>query len=95
MLIRCIFEYFLKKRIVLTMNKKMKSFDRFGKRDGKLGNLPKIQRFKFDRASFRSSGGRGVYRLFVIGRRDALVKGRPFYRESRVYIKDALLFVEN
>ena len=51
-----------------------------------MGNLPKIQRFKFERASFRSSGGRGVDpvdRLLVIGRRDALVKGRPCYRESR------------
>ena len=47
--------------------------------------------FKFERASFRSSGERGGYRLLVIGRRDALVKGRPRYsesryRESRVYL---------
>ena len=39
--------------------------------------------FKFERASFRSSGGRGVDRLLVIGRRDALVKERFRYRESR------------
>ena len=39
--------------------------------------------FKFERASFRSSGGRGVDRLLVMGNRDALVKGRPCYRESR------------
>ena len=62
------------------------NFDKFGKRDEKLGNLQKIQRFKFERASFRSSKGRGVDRLLVMGRRDALVKGRPCYRESRVYI---------
>ena len=46
--------------------------------------------FKFERASFRCSGGRGVDRLLVIGRRDALVTERfrywEFrYRESRVY----------
>ena len=46
--------------------------------------------FKFERASFRSGGGRGVDRLLVIGRRDALVterfRYREFrYRESRVY----------
>ena len=40
-------------------------------------------RFKFERASFRSSGGRGVDRLLVMGNRDALVKSRPCYRESR------------
>ena len=51
------------------------NFDKFGKRDEKLGNLQKIQRFKFERASIRSSGGRGVDRLLVMGRRDALVKG--------------------
>ena len=39
--------------------------------------------FKFERASFRSSGGRGVDRLLVIGKRDALVKERFRYRESR------------
>ena len=39
--------------------------------------------FKFERASFRSSGARGVDRLLVIGRRDALVKERFRYRESR------------
>ena len=39
--------------------------------------------FKFKRASFRSSVGRGVDRLLVMGNRDALVKGRPCYRESR------------
>ena len=39
--------------------------------------------FKFERASFRSSGGRGVDRLLVIGGRDALVKERFRYRESR------------
>ena len=39
--------------------------------------------FKFERASFRSNGGRGVDRLLVMGNRDALVKGRPFYRKSR------------
>ena len=83
MLIRCIFEYFQKKIQVLTINKKNGNFDKFGKRDEKLGNLQKIQRFKFERASFRSSGGRGVDRLLVMGRRDALVKGRPSYRESR------------
>ena len=83
MLIRCIFEYFQKKRKVLTMNKKNGNLDKFGKREEILGNLPKIQRFKFERASFRSSGGRGVDRLLVIGSRDALVKGRPCYRESR------------
>ena len=33
--------------------------------------------FKFERGSFRSSGGRGLDRLFVMGNRDALVKGRP------------------
>ena len=33
--------------------------------------------FKFERASFRSSGGIGVDRLLVMGNRDALVKGRP------------------
>ena len=31
--------------------------------------------FKFERASFRSSGGRGVDRLLVMENRDALVKG--------------------
>ena len=39
--------------------------------------------FKFERTSFRSSRGRGVDRLLVIGRRDALVKERFRYRESR------------
>ena len=39
--------------------------------------------FKFERASFRSSGGRGFARLLVIGRGDALVKERFRYRESR------------
>ena len=39
--------------------------------------------FKFERASFRSRGVRGVDRLLVMGNRDALVKGRPCYRESR------------
>ena len=48
-----------------------------------MGNLQKIQRFKFKRASFRSSGGRDVDRLLVMRRRDALVKGGPLYRESR------------
>ena len=86
MLIRCIFEYLQKKRKVLKINKKNGNFDKFGKRDEKLGNLKKIQHFKLERASFRSSGGRGVDRLLVMGRRDALVKGRPCYRESRVYI---------
>ena len=70
MLVRCIFEYFQKNRKVSTINKKMEI-------------LQKIKRFKFERASFRSSGGRGVDRLLVMGRRDALVKGRPCYRESR------------
>ena len=47
--------------------------------------------FKFERASFRSSRGRGVDRLLVIGRRDALVTERFHYREfryreSRVYL---------
>ena len=79
MLIRCIFEYFQKKRKVLTMNKKMEILTSL---ENGMKNLPKIQRFKFERASFRSSGGRGVDRL-VIRRRDALVKGRPCYRESR------------
>ena len=51
--------------------------------------------FKFERASFRSSGGRGVDRLLVIGRRDALVterfRYREFrYRESRVYLNGFL-----
>ena len=55
----------------------------FGKRNEKLGNLSKIQRFKFERASFRSSGGRGVDCLLVIGSGDAIVKGRSSYRESR------------
>ena len=39
--------------------------------------------FKFERASFRSSGGRGVDRLLVIGRRDALVTEKFRYREFR------------
>ena len=39
--------------------------------------------FKFERASFRSSGGRGVDRLLVKGNRDGLVKDRPCYRECR------------
>ena len=86
MLIRCIFEIFQKKRKVLTINKKNGNFDKFGTWDEKLVNLQKI-RFKFERASFRSSGGRGVDRLLVMGRRDALVKGRPCYRESRVYFQ--------
>ena len=67
MLIRCIFEYFQKKRKVLTINKKNGNFDKFEKRDEKPGNLQNIQRFKFQRASLR----------------DSLVKGRPCYRESR------------
>ena len=82
--------------------KKNGNFDKFGKRDEKLGNLPKIQRFKFERASFRNSGGREVDRLLVIGRRDALVKGRPCYRESpyresRVYknIEDENITTDN
>ena len=33
----------------------------------------KYNGFKFERASFRSNGGRGVDRLLVIGSRDALV----------------------
>ena len=49
---------------------------------------------KFKRASFRSSRGRGVGRLLVIGNRDALVKGRSYYREfryreSRVYVRNS------
>ena len=83
MLIRCIFEYFQKKS--LDNESKNGNFDKFGKRNEKLGNFPKIQRFKFEHASFRSSGGRGVERLLCIGRCDALVKGRPCYREFRVY----------
>ena len=85
MIIRCTFEYFQKKIKVLKINKKNGNFDKFGKRDEKLGNFQKIQRFKFERTSFRSSGGIGVDRLLVMERRDALVKGRPCYRESRMY----------
>ena len=48
-------------------------------------------RFKFERASFRSSGGRGVDRLLVMGNRDAHLKGRPCYRESR-YRKSRVYF---
>ena len=69
------------------------NFDKFGKRNEKLGNLPKIQRFKFERDSFRSSGGRGVDRLLVIRRRDALIKGRPCYRESRY--RESRVYMEN
>ena len=39
MLIRCIFEYFQKNRKVLKINEKNGNFDKFGKRDEKLGNL--------------------------------------------------------
>ena len=58
-------------------------------------NLQKIQRFQFERASFRSSGGRGVDRLLVMGRRDALVKGRPCYRESRYRESRVYLLINN
>ena len=47
--------------------------------------------FKFERVSFRSSGGRGFDHLLVMGNRDALVKGRPRYRESRVYKKSGIM----
>ena len=48
--------------------------------------------FQFERASFRSSGGRGVDRLLVMENRDALVKGRPCYRESR-YRESRVYFI--
>ena len=72
-----------KKRKVLTINKKMKILTNLENEMKNWEICKKIQRFKFERASFCSSGGRGVDRLLVMGRRDALVKGRPCYRESR------------
>ena len=48
--------------------------------------------FKFEHASLRSSGGRGVDRLLVMGNRDALVKGRSCYRESR-YRKSRVIVI--
>ena len=50
--------------------------------------------FKFERASYRSSGGRGVDRLHVIGRRDALVTERFCYREFR-YRKSRVYYWQN